>query len=60
MKIILTGGGTGGHFYPIIAIAEKLNHYVKILKYDVWYETNHYFTNKRIAMMREVLSFLNE
>ncbi|MFC1751555.1 glycosyltransferase, partial [Patescibacteria group bacterium] len=21
MKIILTGGGTGGHFYPIIAVA---------------------------------------
>ncbi len=25
MKILLTGGGTGGHFYPIIAIAEELN-----------------------------------
>lgn len=25
MKILLTGGGTGGHFYPLIAIAEKLN-----------------------------------
>ena len=25
MKIILAGGGTGGHFYPLIAIAEKLN-----------------------------------
>jgi len=24
MKILLTGGGTGGHFYPLIAIAEKL------------------------------------
>src|SRR5574344_1240965 len=24
MKIMLTGGGTGGHFYPLIAIAEKL------------------------------------
>src|SRR5271168_2021017 len=24
MKILLTGGGTGGHFYPIIAIAEEL------------------------------------
>jgi len=25
MKILLTGGGTGGHFYPLIAIAEELH-----------------------------------
>jgi UDP-N-acetylglucosamine--N-acetylmuramyl-(pentapeptide) pyrophosphoryl-undecaprenol N-acetylglucosamine transferase len=24
MKIVLTGGGTGGHFYPLIAIAESV------------------------------------
>lgn len=25
MKIVFTGGGTGGHFYPLIAIAEEIN-----------------------------------
>ena len=24
MKIVLTGGGTGGHFYPLIAVAEEI------------------------------------
>lgn len=25
MKIVIVGGGTGGHFYPLIAVAEVLN-----------------------------------
>ncbi len=25
MKIVFTGGGTGGHFYPIIAVAEQVH-----------------------------------
>ncbi len=25
MKIVFTGGGTGGHFYPIVAVVEKIN-----------------------------------
>jgi UDP-N-acetylglucosamine:LPS N-acetylglucosamine transferase len=40
MKIILTGGGTGGHFYPIIAVAEKLNQIAKdnrLLKPELFY-----------------------
>lgn len=29
MKIVFTGGGTGGHFYPIIAVAEAVREVVK-------------------------------
>lgn len=29
MKILFTGGGSGGHFYPIIAIAQKVNELVQ-------------------------------
>ncbi len=29
MKIIFTGGGTGGHFYPIIAVAGEIRNIVK-------------------------------
>lgn len=29
MKILLTGGGSGGHFYPLIAVAEAINEIAK-------------------------------
>lgn len=40
MKILLTGGGTGGHFYPLIAIAEELNNVAqkeKIIDLKLYY-----------------------
>ena len=32
MKILFTGGGTGGHFYPIIAVSEQINELLKEYK----------------------------
>lgn len=43
MKIVFTGGGTGGHFYPIIAIVEKVNKVVdddNILGSKLYYISN--------------------
>jgi UDP-N-acetylglucosamine--N-acetylmuramyl-(pentapeptide) pyrophosphoryl-undecaprenol N-acetylglucosamine transferase len=40
MKIVFTGGGTGGHFYPIIAVAQKVNRIIdkeKILGAKLYY-----------------------
>lgn len=38
MRIIFTGGGTGGHFYPIVAVADVLNGLIeknKIIKAEL-------------------------
>lgn len=43
MKILLTGGGTGGHFYPLIAVAEAINKVVKenkLLPVQLYYMSN--------------------
>ena len=40
MKIVFTGGGTGGHFYPIIAFAEEIHEIVqeeKLLSPELYY-----------------------
>lgn len=40
MKIVFTGGGTGGHFYPIIAVAEEIHEIVqseKLLEPELYY-----------------------
>lgn len=40
MKILLTGGGTGGHFYPIVAVAEAIR---RIAKEDKLLEAQLYY-----------------
>lgn len=40
MKIVLTGGGTGGHFYPVIAVAESIRsveHEEKLIHPELYY-----------------------
>mgnify|MGYP001571489536 CR=1 FL=1 len=40
MKILLTGGGSGGHFYPIIAVAQEINKQIKeekLINAEIYY-----------------------
>ncbi len=74
MKILFTGGGSGGHFYPIIAIAQKVNELVqkeKILDAKLYfmsdspynkaalYENEMVFVFASAGKMRRYFSVLN-
>lgn len=57
MKIVLTGGGTGGHFYPLIAVSQSIRKEIKKQKYidpeihyisDTPYNESTLFDNKII------------
>ncbi len=74
MKILLTGGGSGGHFYPLIAVAESINRIAKEKKlvdvklfymapqpYDerVLFENNITFVKCDAGKLRRYFSLLN-
>ncbi len=74
MKILLTGGGSGGHFYPIIAVAEAINkisekehllaselYYFAPEPYDkkLLFENGIEFVKIPAGKMRRYLSLLN-
>jgi len=74
MKVVFTGGGTGGHFYPIIAIAESIRdkvrdrhllaprmYYISPTAYDpeALFENEIEFIKCPAGKMRRYFSFLN-
>ncbi len=74
MKIVFTGGGTGGHFYPIIAVVQKVNQIIskeKIIGAKLYYfsdspydkellfENGLLYEEVRAGKMRTYFSFKN-
>ena len=58
MKIVFTGGGTGGHFYPIIAVAEAVHEVAdreKILGLKLYYYSDSPYDKE--ALFQEGLMF---
>lgn len=54
MKIILTGSGTGGHFYPNMAVAEQLRKIQKeegIMEMDIFFASSNPYNEKELKRL---------
>ncbi|PCI30129.1 hypothetical protein COB52_01850 [Candidatus Kaiserbacteria bacterium] len=52
MKIVFTGAGTGGHFYPLIAVAEEIHNIVeedRLLTPELFYIAPHLLDSDALA-----------
>ncbi len=49
-KILLTGGGTGGHIYPLASVAKKLRQLAEIRYYGPNSSYNNYLKSENIAI----------
>ncbi|MEK9183523.1 MAG: UDP-N-acetylglucosamine--N-acetylmuramyl-(pentapeptide) pyrophosphoryl-undecaprenol N-acetylglucosamine transferase [Patescibacteria group bacterium] len=52
MKILLTGGGTGGHIYPLVSVAKKLKQPAEIRYYGPNSSYNNYLTSENIVVKK--------
>lgn len=59
MKILFTGGGTGGHFYPIIAVAQKVRDIVyeeKLIEPELFFMSTDPYNDR--ALLENKISFI--
>lgn len=59
MKILLTGGGTGGHVYPLFAIAEEINRIVdeeKLLNLKIYFASDGLYDREELE--RQFITFV--
>lgn len=60
MKILLTGGGSGGHFYPLIAVAESINEIAKrdnLIPPQLYFISDHPYDAE--ALMQNDITFVS-
>lgn len=56
MKILFTGGGSGGHFYPIIAIAQEIRNYTtkeKLVQSELYFMSDAPY-NERVLFENDI------